>query len=260
MIEDADKTRTGLRGLAWRAMERTGTEDAAVRAYETLSRLRGGPEEWRNVREHDRVRLLAAGVLARDSSCLDIGAHTGLVLSTFVELAPEGRHIAYEPIPAMAEVLRRDFPGVDIRQAAVSDQRGEASFQVHRELPTRSSLRSVGYDSAETEEITVPVHRLDDDLPEDFAPALVKIDVEGAEHLALRGGLELLRRHRPLVFFEHQDHTARHYDTGAEEIFRTFTEDAGMRVFDMDGRGPYTEAGFRDVIARGSRWNFFAAG
>jgi hypothetical protein len=32
--------------------------------------------------------------------------------------------------------------------------------------------------------------------------ALIKIDVEGAEHLVLAGALELVRRDRPLLFME----------------------------------------------------------
>lgn len=248
----------GARGLVWRALERAGADESAVRAYEKLQHVRGGPTAWRNLREHDRVRLLAAAVLSEDSDCIDVGAHSGLLLDTFVSLAPRGRHIAYEPVPAVAAGLAERYPGVDVRRAAVSDEAGETSFVVHRDLPTRSSMRSVGYSDAETETITVPVERLDDALPPEMSPALLKIDVEGAEHLVLRGAMGMLTEHRPLVLFEHQNSTARHYDTDPGEIFDILTRDAGMRVFDIEGQGPYTRDGFRSVVDGEKHWNFFA--
>ena len=55
----------------------------------------------------------------------------------------------------------------------------------------------------EVREITVETARLDDVLPDGFAPSLLKIDVEGAELLVLRGAAEAVARHRPMVIFEH---------------------------------------------------------
>ena len=89
-------------------------------------------------------------------------------------------------------------------EAAVSDVAGQASFVHYRDRPAWSGFVTRPDDvNSRADEIVVDVVRLDDALPGDFRPALIKIDVEGAELLVLRGGIETLRRHRPIVVFEH---------------------------------------------------------
>jgi FkbM family methyltransferase len=204
------------------------------------------------------VRVVAAATLREDSNCIDVGANEGLLLQCFTELAPRGRHIAYEPVPALADALERRFPAVEVRRAAASDSVGETSFVVHKELASRSSMRPVGYPSDVTETLTVRTEDLDSSLPDGYVPHLLKIDVEGAEHLVLRGALRTLTAHRPLVLFEHQKSTASHYGSGPEEMFDLLTSQAGMRIFDMDGSGPYALDGFCHAYETGVRWNFLA--
>jgi FkbM family methyltransferase len=236
-----------------------GAEARLDRAGHVVGRALECPETRRNRQDDERASMLAAAVLARDSSCLDVGANQGQLLSVFTALAPLGHHIAYEPVPLLRAELARRFPQVDVRGAAVSDHCGESSFFVHRQLPSRSSLRPVGYSDRELEQICVPVESLDERLPRDFAPRLLKLDVEGAEHLVLRGGLAMLRRHRPLVLFEHQKQTASHFRSGPDELFGLLVHQAEMRIFDMSGRGPYSRSEFQAVYESGTRHNFFAA-
>ena len=204
------------------------------------------------------MRLLAASVLRPDSNCVDVGANVGDLLGVFVQLAPAGRHIAFEPVPALAADLALRFPQAEIRRVAASNRRGTADFFVHKTLPSRSGLRRAGYADRELERLSVPVEDLDSSLPRDYVPHLVKIDVEGAEHLVLRGARETLRAHRPLLIFEHQASTAADYGSGPEEMFELITEELGFRIFDLDGRGPYSHTSFGDAYDRGTRWNYFA--
>jgi FkbM family methyltransferase len=253
---DADPSR--LRALVLRAARRAGVEQRLLDAYSAVIEALASPTVRRNRRDDERLRLVAAVALSSDSNCVDIGANEGRLLEAFVELAPNGTHIAYEPVPHLRERLQRRFPRVDVRGVAVSDHCGESTFVVHTELPSRSSLRHVGYDRSLTETIRVPVETLDAGLPHGFVPTLLKVDIEGAEHLALRGALRTLREHRPIVLFEHQRSTASHYGTGPDQIFGLLADELAMRIFDMDGRGPYSRSKFRDAYERGSRWNFVA--
>ena len=230
----------------------------AQRIHERYRLLRGGRMARRNHRDDELVRVVAAATLREDSNCIDIGANEGLLLQCFAELAPRGRHIAYEPVPALAEALERRFPDVEVRRAAASDGVGEVSFVVHKELASRSSMRSVGYPSDVTETLSVRTEDLDSSLPAGYVPHLLKVDVEGAEHLVLRGALRTLTTHRPLVLFEHQKSTASHYGSGPEEMFDLLAGEAGMRIFDMDGSGPYSLSRFQRAYEAGSRWNFLA--
>ncbi len=237
---------------------RIGAERQLEAGYEATLRVLEGPETRRNRRDDERVRLLAAAVLAPDSCCVDVGANVGQLLAVFTELAPRGRHIAYEPVPALRDDLQRRFPQVEVRGAAVTDRCGESGFFIHRRLPSRSSLHPVGYSDRELERIRVPVQSLDEGLPPGFVPRLLKLDVEGAEHLVLRGALHTLRTHRPLVLFEHQRRTASHFGTGPAEIFSLLVHEAGMRIFDMSGR-QLSHSELEAAYRRGRRRNFFAA-
>jgi FkbM family methyltransferase len=247
-----------VRALVRRSARRAGVEQQMLSAYETALRAFEAPATRRNRRDDERTRLVAAAVLAADSNCVDVGANEGGILTVFTTLAPLGRHIAYEPLPDLSASLVRRFPRVDVRAAAVSNRCGESTFVVHKRLPTRSSLRPVGYDAAETESIRVPVTTLDDSLPAGYVPDLLKVDVEGAEHLVLEGARATLAAHRPVVLFEHQRSTAAHYGSGPSAIFKLLCDELEMRVFDLDGSGPYSLARLQQTYERGTRLNFFA--
>ncbi len=250
----ASPLRTAVRAAA----RRLGAEPALELAARAGLRGMASPTVRRNLRDDDQARVVCAAALRRDSSCIDIGANVGTFLELFTALAPEGRHLAFEPVPELRADLGRRFPGVEVRAEALSDREGETTFHLHRALPSRSSLRDVGYAAGETEAITVPVRTLDALIPEGFSPALIKLDVEGAELEVLRGARATLATHRPLLLFEYQARTARHYGAEPEALAAVLAE-AGLRIFDMDGHGPYSVAELRAAYARGRPWNFFTA-
>ena len=241
----------GLRHELILATRRLGIEDR-LRDWHGL-RSRDARRDRRDMRQ---LRLLLALTLAEDASCVDVGANVGVVLSDIVRFAPRGRHVAYEPLPELAETLAREFPAVDVRNAAVSDHAGEATFHRVKDRPTRSSLSELDHDDARLEQLTVPLEDLDSGLPEGFAPDFIKIDVEGAEEQVIRGAHETLRRHRPLVVFEHNV-SARHFGTASETLHELFAA-AGLRVFDIDGRGPYAPAELAKIVDSGAMWTFVA--
>lgn len=210
--------------------------------------------------DNRNLELLIGFVLRADSNCIDLGANQGRFLAQMVARAPLGRHVAFEPLPALAAELREAFPHVEIHEAAVADVAGEAEFVSVAEDPAYSGLRERRYPDASwhTTRIPVRVEVLDEQLPEDYVPTLVKIDVEGAELGALRGALHTIRRHRPYVVFEHGLGASDRYGTTPEMVHELLTEQAGLRVFDMDATGPLSAEQFASLYHSGTRWNFFA--
>jgi FkbM family methyltransferase len=212
-----------------------------------------------DIRENERLIALLEELLEPGSDCLDVGAHEGLVLREIVRLAPSGRHIAWEPLPAFADRLRAEFPSVDVREAALSDRAGERDFAHLVGAPGWSGFvaRPVpGGGPVET--IRVRCERLDDAVPDDVAPAFVKIDVEGAEEEVLLGAVETLRRHRPVVAFEHGLGSADHYDTTPARIHELLAGQLGYRIHGLDGDGPYGPNRFAEIFRRSERVNFVA--
>ena len=247
--------------------------DARLRAIEAALGLPSGAAvqsgtaalqaEWleRVRHEDERMRALIATSLEPDSNCIDIGAHAGSVLQEIVKAAPDGRHIAFEPIPELCVGLRKRFPQVEVRCAAVSSHGGSASFAYVPDVPEWSGLKLRALpDGTEprAEEIEVRLEALDEVLPESYRPSLIKIDVEGAEEAVLRGAMQTLRRHRPIVVFEHGVGSANVYGTLPAQIHELLADELGYEIYDLDGRGPYVREEFERVFWANEHINFVA--
>lgn len=168
-------------------------------AFGALERRRH-PELHELHEEPARIHAVLRRVLGPASNGIDVGCHYGSVLSELCRLAPRGHHAAFEPIPDKVRFLRRKFPEVDIHELALSDVPGHARFFVE---PARSGFSALRHpEPAACTAIDVRCARLDDVWPQDLPVALLKLDIEGAELLALRGALTTLRRHKPVVLFE----------------------------------------------------------
>lgn len=212
----------------------------------------------RDRRDHESLRVVLAAVLGETSSAIDVGANEGGVLADVVRLAPGGRHLAFEPLPHLARALAAAYPTVDVRELALSDGARAAEFVHVVTRPGWSGFRERPYPGDERlERLTVQTAALDDVLPAGLVPALVKIDVEGAELEVLRGARRTLREHRPVVLLEHGLGSADHYGTGPADVHAELTQ-AGLRVFDLDGDGPYDLARFERAFRTGERVNFLA--
>ena len=243
------------------AVVKSGREDQA-RAF--LGRVREArsafdPAWRRELRDEHAMHLLLASLLRTTSNAIDVGANEGATLETIVKVAPQGSHIAYEPIPNLNAELVARFPQVDVRRAAASDAAGEAEFTHVLNAPAYSGLRrraDLPADAQEVERIPVRLEKLDDALPEGYVPNLIKIDVEGAELLVMRGAAETLARHKPYVLFEHGQGGADLYGSKPGELWELL-DGAGMRIFDFEGDGPYTRDGFEAVFTE-PIWNFVA--
>jgi FkbM family methyltransferase len=241
------------RDAARSVSRRLGIEEPARRVWERIE-----PTAKRDRLDNEHLRLLMAFVLREDSNCVDIGAHAGVLLREIVRCAPIGHHIAYEPLPEFADRLRHDFPEVDVRNAAVSNGSGEAQFHRVSHDPMASGLKlRTDVELGPTDTITVRLEKLDDALPSGYVPSLIKIDVEGGERQVLEGAIQTISRHAPIVCFEHGPGAEGEYGTSPEQVYHLLVREAGMRIFDIDGSGPYSESQFvaqyREPI-----WNFVA--
>jgi FkbM family methyltransferase len=143
-----------------------------------------------------------------DSVVLDIGAHIGLFSVIAAKWSGTAARIyAFEPAPSSYRVLERTIQMNRLAgkvvpvQAAVGSESGTIDFFVSdQEADNSNSL--VPYKSDRPlRPVSVPLESIDHFVAErqltkvDF----IKIDVEGAEYDTLRGGLEVLRRFRPVV-------------------------------------------------------------
>ena len=213
------------------------------------------PSRYRDaVRTNHKMRCLLTSELRRDSNCLDIGAYRGDVLREMVRRAPLGHHVAWEPLPYMASALRRRFPTVDIREAAVSDRTGMAQFSNVRSRPTYSGLRlRPDVPSRDVQSIEVRTETVDSAIPKDLVPDFIKIDVEGALVAVLSGALNTLAVHRPIVLFEYGHLARTTYGTSFNDVYQLLHDECRLEIYDLDGNGPLDVAQLEAIDDR-SDW------
>ncbi|MFL5913866.1 MAG: FkbM family methyltransferase [Gaiellaceae bacterium] len=143
-------------------------------------------------RETFRQGLAHADVVA------DVGAHIGFYSLLAAREAPDAAIVAFEPDPYNAAALRLNVrragaANVRVVERAAHDRAGRATFR-QNEATTGSSLvlRVVGVGPAR--DIEVETTTLDAELGNLAGRRLLlKLDVEGAERIVLRGAAETLR-------------------------------------------------------------------
>ena len=232
----------------------SGPEPAALWAY---TRLHPAGKD-------DRLALrVMQRALRDDSNCIDVGAHRGAMLQAIHHLAPRGRHFAIEPLPEFADRLRKRYRSVTVISCALSDHSGETTFQYVRSNPAYSGIRRRQYPGDEdVVEIRVPLRTLDELIPPELPVALIKVDVEGGEGAVLRGGVETIRRNKPLILFEHGRGAAEQYNSGPSEIWKLLVETCGLEISLLsgwlEGATPLSAGAFEEQFDRGLSSNFLA--
>ena len=199
-----------------------------------------GQYEKATVREFKR--LLKPGMTA-----VDIGAHVGYftVLSSKL-VGRTGKVIAFEPDPANYNLLRSNtsrFPNTEAHNLAISDRTGRLDFFKTIDKTGSHSLiaSSLRPDKISVAAVTLadffaqhPVARID----------LIKMDIEGAEPLALSGMWQILKKHQDVkLIMEFSTENLKDGGFSPVAVLRSLA-DAGFdyQSIEPDGLRPVDEA------------------
>jgi FkbM family methyltransferase len=149
------------------------------------------------------------------SVILDIGANVGLFSLVGAEAAgTNGKILAFEPQPFTHATLLRNLSlngagNVRTFPIALSDQPGRITLSVPKEVRATysygDSYLSIDPSAHDDPMAQIECKRLDDVLAEQGIDRvdLIKIDVEGAEYLCLKGATMLLdSQHKPVILME----------------------------------------------------------
>ncbi len=141
-------------------------------------------------------------VLAPGDIALDVGAHVGLLTIPMARsVGLTGRVLAIEPVTRSIDALRLAtqlndvWRQVEIVQGAIADKAGASEFY----LGANSMLGSVAINSETGEGYEVKTFTIDDVTQHLPRVDVVKLDIEGAELLALAGMGELIARSPKLM-------------------------------------------------------------
>jgi FkbM family methyltransferase len=140
---------------------------------------------------------------------LDVGADIGYYSMHFSRLVGKaGRVIAFEPIPKARERLVHNIAlnkldNIEVSEFALGNQEGI----VFLEDPFTKSRVNLKKTTGGAHDIQVSIKRFDD-LIDGSLPSIdiIKMDIEGAEHEALRGMEQTLRRCKPVIVLEVHNH------------------------------------------------------
>jgi len=183
-------------------------------------------------------------VLQPGMTFVDVGANMGLYsLFAAKKVTALGNVLAVEPSSRECQILEGNIKSNALQNvrtvhAAVSDRRGTADLLV---APLRNSghntLGGFGYGTSTERTERVPTNRLDDLVQTAGFDRVdvIKMDVEGAEMLALRGATETLRRFHPLLLLEVSDRTLQHQGSSSREMLDLLARE-GYRCYGFDQR------------------------
>jgi len=202
-------------------------------------------------------------MLKKDSNCIDVGCNRGDLLREILKLAPQGTHYAFEPIPELFKGLTALFPKVNISNVALSDTKGVTTFYDVVSCRAYSGLQGRHLEQTEdVRQITVPTDRLDDIVPADVPIRLIKVDVEGAELLVLRGAVNTIRRNKPVIIFEHGLGGAEFFNSTPRDIYDLLVKECDLRISVMKDwlrhRPPLTREQFTSQFEQHKNYMFMA--
>jgi FkbM family methyltransferase len=201
--------------------------------YVALTILQTGawePGSWR----------IVAGHLQPGATLVDVGAHIGYYSLKAAPLVGRSGHVlAIEPNPETLRILEgnvraSDASAVSIQPVACSDAESKLELFVASSLnsgETSLSRANASQLAPAKNSYMVRARPLDDIIRESGVTRVdaIKIDVEGAEFLVLKGARETLDRFHPAILVELVDHQLKEMGTSTAEV-TAFLRDHGYTL------------------------------
>ena len=221
-----------------------GSEEIAQRAIKPHGYVMAlKPSDWmeryalRSGRFYqDEVIGLIDHTVKEGDIVLDVGTNIGFVtLMASKRVGNAGHVYAFEPNPHLVSRLKEslrlnNIANVTIFETALGDRVGKVELIGGEHHGTNRI--SVGVDSAKGTEVDLS---LCDDLVNGLLPpnasVMVKIDVEGAEFLVLKGMQELMKRPNTRFFVELGDDHSKIFGYSANDVFQLFAKNGYSAYF-----------------------------
>jgi FkbM family methyltransferase len=150
--------------------------------------------------------------IREDSHVWDVGSNVGVFAFAAASIARKGSTLAIEADNWLAQLIRKSSSlkentgmNIQVLNSAISDKNGVSTFLIANRGRASNCLETAGGRSQTggiRERIIVPTVTLDTILEFFSPPNFLKIDVEGAEAMVLKGAGRLLREIHPTIYIE----------------------------------------------------------
>jgi FkbM family methyltransferase len=214
--------------------------------------LRTAPNVLVNTGEYEPVEARMLASMAEGAGVVfDVGANMGFyALSWASKLAPGGKIHVFEPVPTTFERLIRNIEINDMGDRVIANNSGLADrvSTMTMYLPSFSGSGAASladlHPAESSVEVQVPIGTLDEYMTIKDVRALdfMKVDVEGAELLVLKGGARSIAEHRPFLFLELLRKWSKPFGYHPNDVIKMLTE-LGYRCSALNGDRlrPFTE-------------------
>jgi len=174
--------------------------------------------------EYDSLELFKSYIKEGDV-VFDIGANVGIyTMIAAKSIGTKGNIYAFEPAKATFQALKKNvnlnkLDNVKINELALSDSNGFIEM-VSSDIFDETVFYDAFLHIKKSDKGNIKSVRLDDFVAENKITKLdfIKIDVEGAELLCFKGGIESLSKFKPILLFEAFEDYCNRYDYTITEL------------------------------------------
>jgi FkbM family methyltransferase len=212
---------------------------------------------------HDEaIQSVYESILEPGDTAVDGGAHAGKhTIPMALAVGETGRVIAFEPlvegrVRLLDAIETRQLTNVTVIDLALSDTANrEVDFLFFPERVGISGFkRREGVDDLESQVRTTVTTTIDDWLT-DSAVRFIKLDVEGAELLALRGASQTIDRSRPVIHVEAGIVSWRPFGYGAVDL-HSWCGSNSYSCFDLVGNQLSNEQDLEASFTTPGVWDY----
>ncbi len=201
-----------------------------------LNDHRSAPFEILNFGDYEKKELNITKSLFKDGQTfLDIGSNIGWYSLNIATFYKNSEIYAFEPMLKPFEIMNENvklnnLSNIKTFNYGLSDCEQLETFYYYPEGTVNASLKNL-QNKAKIKKQKIMVYTLDsivrkNDLKVDF----IKCDVEGAEIKVLKGGLETLKKYKPILFLEILRKWTKKFDYDSNDIIKIL-EDLGYSCF-----------------------------
>ncbi len=166
------------------------------------------PLDSLNFGEYEREELdMQFRIIQAGWNIIDIGANYGWYALQMATQFPQNHIYSFEPIRHTFEQLNKNialnnYNNITTNNIGLSESAGTFDFYFNPQLSVNASLANVS-GSDDIHKVICTVSTLDTEINKrNITPHFIKIDIEGAELLALKGGVETIEKYKPAFFLE----------------------------------------------------------
>lgn len=144
---------------------------------------------------------------------IDVGGCIGEYAIDIADLDKIDNVTVFEPQPECARTIAKaaelnNFANIKIAQKIVSDKVGTERFILEGHSPSGSHIAG---EEESMNSIEIECSTIDDEIKYNNESCILLIDVEGAELKVIRGGMNFINNCKPLIVFEYNDLTKKHF-------------------------------------------------